>query len=553
MLIMSSFFIRHKKIIFFSIGAIILATFGLGYFINGKSRTKKTYAAKPLTSNAVIGNITTSITGNGTIASASTKLVASEVSADVKEVRVSVGDKVSKGDILFVLDDTELNSKIRSIEKSISNQNKNLAEYKKDISNLNVYATTSGYVSNFSLSLGDSVTKNSVIFNTTDNDVYIFKALFNYNKNAPIYVGDSVSLMLVGNFLTLTGEVSYISDEVTLSEIGTPLKEVEITIKNPGYTVEGVEAIATIIRNDFSIRSYSSSKFEKKESSKFRVLASGTIKSVNIRNGDYINTGDLIMVLENEDLQDNYQTSKENISDLYEDLADVKGDTSFYTITSPIDGVVTTLNVSEGDYVRAESSLAKIVNNYDVEFEIDVDELDILDIKIGQEVKIIIDAISKTEKEPIIGKVSEIALEGTSMNSVTTYPVTISFEGNDNIKMGMNCSAEIIIENKENILLIPVEAINTRKNKYYVTLENGEEREVETGIYDEDNIEIVSGLSEGDSVILPQLVKGSSSENNRKEANSFGGFGGMGGGQMPMNMGGLNGRGSMQNGGMPRM
>lgn len=48
-----------------------------------------------------------------------------------------------------------------------------------------------------------------------------------------------------------------------------------------------------------------------------------------------------------------------------------------------------------------------------------------MDVKIGQEVKVTIDAISDTEKEPMTGTVSEIALEGTSMNSVTTYPVTI--------------------------------------------------------------------------------------------------------------------------------
>ena len=177
-----------------------------------------------------------------------------------------------------------------------------------------------------------------------------------------------------------------------------------------------------------------------------------------------------------------------------------------------------------------------------------------MDVKIGQEVKVTIDAISDTEKEPIIGTVSEIALEGTSMNSVTTYPVTISLEGNDSIKMGMNCSAEIIIESKENILTIPVEAVTTREDKYFVTLEDGTEKEVETGIYDEDNIEIVSGLEEGQSVILPQLVKGTSSTSNENKGNnSFGGFGGMTGGA-PMNMGSSNGRGGMPNGGgMPGM
>lgn len=554
MLVKSSFFGRHRRIIMFAVVVVLVVVVEVGYFGGNKFRMKKTYAAKPITSKASLGNITTSITGSGTISSASTKTISSEVATDVKEVKVSVGDRVSKGDVLFVLDDSDLNSKIRSIEKNISSQNKTISEYKNDISNLNVYATSNGYISNLTLSVGDTVNKNSVIFNTTDEDVYILKCSFNYNENAKINVGDYASIMLVGNFLTLTGEVTYVSDEISLSDIGTPLQEVEVTIKNPGYTVEGVEAIATIIRDDFSIKSYSNSKFTKKESTKFRAPSSGTVKTLNVRNGDYVHQGDLVMVLENDDLQDNYQSARENLSDLYKDLADTKSDISFYTITSPIDGVITSLNVSVGDYVRAESSLAKVVNNYDVEFQIDVDELDILDVKIGQEVKVTIDAISDTEKEPMIGTVSEIALEGTSMNSVTTYPVTISLEGNDSIKMGMNCSAEIIIESKENILTIPVEAVTTRGDKYYVTLEDGTEKEVETGIYDEDNIEIVSGLEEGQSVILPQLVKGTSNTSNENKGNnSFGGFGGMGGGA-PMNMGGSNGRGGMPNGGgMPGM
>ena len=53
--------------------------------------------------------------------------------------------------------------------------------------------------------------------------------------------------------------------------------------------------------------------------------------------------GDLVMVLGNDDLQDNYQSARENLFDLYEDLANTKSDRSFYTITLPIDGVITAL------------------------------------------------------------------------------------------------------------------------------------------------------------------------------------------------------------------
>lgn len=553
MLVKSSFFLRHKKFIIF-MGAIVILTVGIFVYLSfGNKRMRKVSTAKPLTSKVTVGDITTSITGTGTISSASTKTVQSEVAANIQEVRVEVGSKVSKGDVLFVLDDTDLNSKIRTLEKSITNQNKSISEYKKDISNLNIYATSSGYVSNLTLNIGDTVNKNGVLFNITNNDVYILNSYFMYNKNTPIKVGDTASIMLTNNFMTYTGEVTYVSDFVTLSDISTPLQEVEITLKNPGYTIEGVEAIATVYGDNYSLKAYQSSKFTTKESSKFKSPSPGTIKSINVRNGDYLNVGDLIMTLENEDLIDNYNTAKENLSDLYEDLADVKGDSSFYTITSPIDGIVTSLSVSEGDYVRSETSLAKIVNNSDVEFQIDVDELEILKVEIGQEVKVTIDAITQTQSEPLIGTVSKIALEGTTMNSVTTYPVTISLKGSDEIKMGMNCSAEIIIEDKEDVLTVPVEAISSKGEKHFVTLEDGEEREVEVGIYNEDSIEIISGVSEGDVIILPQLVgQSSSSTKEEKSGGSFGGFGGMGG--APMDMGGAGGRGNMPNGGnMPKM
>lgn len=68
--------------------------------------------------------------------------------------------------------------------------------------------------------------------------------------------------------------------------------------------------------------------------------------------------------------------------------------------------------------------------------------------------------------------------------------------------------------------VVPVEAITTRKNKYYVTMENGEEREVEVGIYNEDYIEIVSGLTEGEKVMLPETVDGSSNTNKKEKDNS---------------------------------
>ncbi|MBO5179088.1 MAG: efflux RND transporter periplasmic adaptor subunit, partial [Clostridia bacterium] len=355
-------------------------------------------------------------------------------------------------------------------------------------------------------------------------------------------VGDSVSMMFLETFVDIEGVVSKVSDIKEQSDLGGQLQTIEIKVDNPGYTLEGVQVSNITIKTQkgLNISSLGIGTFTSNEAKQFKSSSSGTIKEIYINDGSYVSANELIIVLENDDLYDNLSDAQTSLSDAVTELNDIKNDSSFYTITSPIDGVVTTLNISEGDYVRSESTLAKVVNNYEIEFDIDVDELDILDLKIGQEAKVTIDAIEETVKEPLTGTVSEIALEGTTMNSVTSYPVTISLSGNDNIKMGMNCSAEIIVESAEDVLILPVEAIDSRREKYYVTLENNERKEVEVGIYNEDYIEIVSGLTEGDKVLLPATVSGVNAQNSEKQnMNQMSGFPG----------GGMSTGGSMPNGG----
>ena len=129
--------------------------------------------------------------------------------------------------------------------------------------------------------------------------------------------------------------------------------------------------------------------------------------------------------------------------------------------------------------------------------------------------------------------------------------------------MGMNCTTEIVVDSSTDTLIIPVETVNARKGKYSVTMEDGTQREVEIGIYDENNIEIVSGLTEGEKVKLPAKVV-SDATNNKENKNSAAGFmggssmpignnpfsmgGGMNGGNMGGNMNG--GRQGMRQGGM---
>ena len=536
MLAKSSFFLRHKRKIAF---LLILGVFiALGFFILKKSRKSinTTFASNRESYTVAKGNITSSITGSGTIGSSNTKNIASEVSADVLVCNVKVGDKVSKGDVLFELDKSSLDSQIRKQEKTISSAQKNVSSYKEDLNNLYVYAPTSGYISNFNGKLGDDINKNSSLLSILNTDNYFMECYFYYNSSIDIEVGNAVSVFIANTLTEVKGTVSYVSEYKEVSSEGTPMLLAEITIPNPGYSLNSILALPTVYTATKAIKGIEYGTIKEDNVLNVKSESSGTISILNFKNGDFVEAGELLMVLSNDDLKDNLSDAQTTLSDAYEDLNDINDTYDFYTITAPIDGVVTAVNVAVDDYVRSESVLATIVNTSDLEFSISVDELDISDVEIGQEVKITVDALEETEKEPLIGRVSEIALEGSSMNSVTTYPVTISLSGDDSIKIGFNCSSEIVISSAEDVIVVPVEAINSRHGKYYVTLEDMTEKEVTVGMYDEDNIEIKSGLEVGDIILLPEKVASTSTE----EATQIpGGNMNFPGGGMPgMNMGG---------------
>ncbi len=540
MLAKSSFFIKHKKIL---IASSIILLLGICLLLIFKSGSKSTYAITRETYVVKSGDISTSITGSGTIASSNEKTISSEVAADVLSVNVSVGDEVSKGDVLFELDTATLDSQVRSQQKNVNSLLKEVNSYVEDIENLTVYATSSGYVSNLNSKVGDDVSKNSTLFTLSNDDYYYLSCYFYYNSSANLKVGDTAKVLIADNLAEFDGTVSFVSDYKTISEEGIPVQEVEIKIPNPGYTLAGFSARGTIYTGTLTLVSSSFSEIKEGSPMSFKLLSSGTIETLNVKNGDYINAGEIVATLSNDDLYENLEDAKESYNNAYEDLLDTKEMYDFYTITAPIDGIITSLNVDAGDYVREEASLATLVNNQNLEFMIDVDELEILDVSLGQEVEITIDALSETSINPIIGYVSEIAYEGTYSNSVTTYPVTVSFSGDENIKIGFNSSATILTSHVENVLVVPVEAISSRKGSYFVTMVDGTEKEISVGLYNEDYIEVTEGLEVGDTILLPEKVTSTSTETSKDQTEASFNFGGgmpggnMGGGMPGGNMG----------------
>ncbi|WP_081260447.1 efflux RND transporter periplasmic adaptor subunit [Parageobacillus thermoglucosidasius] len=223
-------------------------------------------------------------------------------------------------------------------------------------------------------------------------------------------------------------------------------------------------------------------------------------------------------------------------------------------ITAPADGTVTSLNVAEGERVANGQVVAHITNYDDLQVTVQIDELDIPKVKVGQTASIKVNAFPDTT---YTGKVTSIANEGTVSNGVSTFDVTIHIDKPTNVKVGMTAEASILVQSKDNVLYVPIEAVHTVNGEKFVLVANpssdGEDnvtqrtvkrQAVKTGINNEDYVEITEGLTEGEVVQLPRVSASSLNNEQMRVGRMMGGMGGMPGMGAP---GGINRR--IMNGG----
>lgn len=204
-----------------------------------------------------------------------------------------------------------------------------------------------------------------------------------------------------------------------------------------------------------------------------------------------------------------------------------------------------------------------IANGDKMKVTMNVDELDIGSMQEGLSAEITLDAV---EGETFTGNITSVSGSASAGNGVAQYPVEITFDKTEDMLSGMNASVAVIVEQAENVLVVPLAAVTDMGDKAYVYTgydeSSGEltgETEVTLGLSDENNVEIKSGLSEGDTIYYQVM---GSEDNGTDTGKGMGGFdmkgmGGMSGdapddsGKQFKDGGGSGNGGGPGNGGMP--
>ena len=208
------------------------------------------------------------------------------------------------------------------------------------------------------------------------------------------------------------------------------------------------------------------------------------------------------------------------------------------------------------DYSLYETAAFSIASATEASVSINVDELDILSVKEGQTATVTLDALDGQEFE---GTITEVSNEASNGNSSAKYPVTITFEKTEDMLLGMSASATIHVNEAEDAVLIPVDALQEKGDSTFVYTKKDSdgnlsgEVEVETGISNGSQVEITSGLEEGDTVyyLKAESSDTSSGQNMPGGMDGQGGMPDMNGGEAPSGGQAPSGGGPGGDGGAP--
>lgn len=229
-------------------------------------------------------------------------------------------------------------------------------------------------------------------------------------------------------------------------------------------------------------------------------------------------------------------------------LLDAKEKLADYTVRAPFDGVLAVVSIKKGDTASSGSVIATLVTKQQTA-EISLNEVDITKVKVGQKVTLTFDAVDGLS---LTGGVGAIDALGTVSQGVVNYNVKIVFDTQDErIKSGMSVSASIITNVKTNVLMVLNSAIKSDNQGSYVEMPNEQiinnsstnsnqgvvlknvphQQTIQTGLASDSFTEIISGLNEGDQIIVRTIdpTKTTTAATTRNTGIRIPGVGGSGG------------------------
>ncbi len=448
--------------------------------------------------------------------------LAFEKSGKVSAVYADIGKQVSAGQILVVLENSELAAQLLQAEADVKIQEAKLNELRRGTRQEEIQVQEVK-VENAKVALEDAKTnlidKIRDAYSKSDDGVRNKVDQFfsnprssspqinisGFNKEMEVewqrvlieFLLNSWQNSLIG--LSASGDL-----DTRLKEAKSNLEEVRDFLNLVASSVNALTVNANLSQT--TIDTY------KSDVSTGRTNLNTAIVNLSAAEENYRSAKSSLTLAENELFLKKAGTIEEQIAAQEAQVEKAKANVENYRaqisktiLRAPISGMVTKQDAKVGEIVSANTPIVSLISASQFEIEANMPEADIAKVKLGNTAKVTLDAYGNDISFNV--KVTAIDPAETIIDGVATYKTTFQFTDKDErVKSGMTANIDISTEKREGVIVIPQRAVITKNGDKIVRLLEGEtpkEVKVKTGLRGSDgNIEIIEGINEGDRVII---------------------------------------------------
>ena len=495
---------KYKKYLKWAVPLVVVVVIVAAVAIYQSNKTQTAEVAPEYTQASVTRRtISQTLSTTGTLQAANSYTVRTLVEGEILSADFEEGDEVSAGQQLYQIENSDASTSVEQAQINLDQAQRNydtIADYRY------VRSPVAGTVYSLKVKVGDEVTSGQEVAVVQDASQMVLQLTFPSADAASFSVGQSAQITLDGTFEVLQGTITEVSGSDILSSGNVLVRNVTITTPNAGTLNTTQSATATVN----GISSTNSATFSYKEERTLTASTAGTVASIYVPEGGAVAEDGIVLELAGEDLEETIQNAYESLRSREISMRNAEETLANYTISAPISGTVIQKNYQQGETVESGKEMCIIYDMAYLEMTINVDELDINQISVGQDVTVTADSVDGTFN----GKVTRVSMVGETNGGTTTYPVTVQVEEYGALRPGMNVNAEIVVEQAADAIAVPNAAVE-RGDVVLVTTESPSAAnaiadmtapdgyvyvQVETGVSDNNYTEITSGLQEGDII-----------------------------------------------------
>ena len=469
------------------------AAIGAGWWYQNRQKeqtpdTDPMLAAQESSAKVTRGPIRITTEGSGQVEPAQKTTVNSSFAVKIDKVEAEAGEKVAAGDVIATIDEQSVKDQILALEQQLADADSALNTASQGGSS-SLTAPVSGRIKRIFVKSGDVLT------------------------DVVRQHGGIMELSADGRM-----KISFRSEEQY--PVGMEVKVRRNESEADGY-------IARKRRKNYTVLFTDGENFPVDEQAQVldaegKVLGDGQIMisqsylvnatygvadSISYEVNQYVDRGSTLLTRTDVNTSGEYIRMLEKRQEILDELQQMRSLETDPEITAAADGILSSVMLTEDGALAEDQPMYTIISTEEFYLRTKIDELEIAGVKEGQKATVVFDAFDDREYEGTVQKVSSL---GSNTGGVTTYTVTIALPGAEEIKTAMSATAAIVTDEKEDALLVPVDALQTKDGKRIVTVLTEDDQgtlqnkdvEVEVGLVNNTMAEITSGLSEGDTVLV---------------------------------------------------